>query len=71
MRKAGEPIHRLGPKLKDIELDCLAFADGMSLIAEDIPNAQNQLQLLQDQAVKIGLQISFEKTKFMKYHTCT
>ena len=64
-RKAGAPAHQLGPKLKGITLYCLAFADDMALIAKNIADAQKQLQVLQEQAAKIGLQISFEKTKFM------
>lgn len=64
-RKAGAPTHRLGPKLKGIELDCLAFADDMALIAKDISDAQKQLELLQQEAAKVGLLISYEKTKFM------
>ena len=46
-------------------MDCFAFADDMALIAQDISDAQKQLELLQEQTAKIGLQISFEKTKFM------
>lgn len=65
MGKAGAPTHRLGPKLKGVELDCLPYADDVALITKYIQDAQKPLDILQGQVAKIGLQISYEKTKFM------
>lgn len=56
---------RLGTKNKGITIKCLAFADDLALLAETLEDATNQISELQEQAAKIGLKISFEKTKIM------
>lgn len=62
---------RLGPKNKGIKVNCLAFADDMALLAETWEEAKEQILELQKQAAKIGLKISFEKTKMMTNITKT
>ena len=56
---------RLGTKNKGITIKCLAFADDLALLAETWEEAKEQIAELQEQAGRIGLNISFEKTKIM------
>lgn len=56
---------RLGTKNKGITIKCLAFADDLALLAETWGEAKEQIAELQEQAGKIGLKISFDKTKIM------
>ena len=69
MREWRKTINTNGVQLRrkpnKITIDCLAFADDMALITDSLENAQKQIIELQKQAIKIGLQISFEKTQFM------
>ena len=56
---------RLGWKKKNIKIKCLAYADDMALLSEILEETREQILELQKQAAKIGLNISFEKTKVM------
>lgn len=56
---------RLGCKRKNLKVNCIAFADDMALFAETMEEAQEQILELKKQAAKIGLHISFEKTKIL------
>lgn len=56
---------RLGCKKKNLKVNYIAFADGMALFAETMEEAQEQILELKKQAAKIGLHISFKKTKIM------
>lgn len=60
--KIDQPI-KLGRT--NIKIDCLAFADDLAILTHDIAAAQKQIELLKEIAEKVGLQISFEKTKYM------
>lgn len=48
-----------------ISIDCLAFADDLALFAQTPESATAQINFLQDAAAKVGLQISYSKTKFI------
>lgn len=50
---------------KGLKVNCLAFADDMALIAKNWEEAEQQIKELEKQAAKIGLKISFEKTKIL------
>jgi len=50
---------------KKIEVSCLAFADDLAILAETKQQAIIQIENLKECAAKIGLQISFPKTKVM------
>lgn len=56
---------RLGCKSKNLSVDCLAFADDLAIFADSLDTAVKQINQLQSQAEKAGLQISFEKTEFI------
>ena len=56
---------RIGYKKENITINCLAFADDLVLLSENIESAIIQVNTLKEIAVKTGLQISFEKTHFM------
>lgn len=49
---------------KDLEIDCLAFADDLAILSNNIDDAIKQINNLKEAAERTGLQISFEKTKF-------
>ena len=63
---------RLGCKKKNLKINCIAFADDMALMAETMDEAKEQIIELEKHAAKIGLHISFEKTKIMinNRHPC-
>ena len=48
-----------------LEIDCLAFADDLAILTHDVPTAQKQIEILQETAQRVGLQISFEKTEYI------
>lgn len=56
---------RLGCKKTNLKINSIAFADDMALFAETMEEAREQILELKKQAAKIGLKISFEKTKIM------
>lgn len=56
---------RIGAKCKGIVVDCLAFADDIAILSNDIETARVQIELLKEIAEQTGLQISFEKTEVM------
>lgn len=57
-----QPISLGRGKLK---IDCLAYADDLAILTRDTITAQKQIELLKEIAENIGLQISFEKTKYI------
>ncbi|KAL1460740.1 hypothetical protein WDU94_012692 [Cyamophila willieti] len=50
---------------KDLEVDCLAFADDLAIFSEDVTDAIKLINNLKESAEKAGLQISFEKTEYI------
>lgn len=60
--KVCQPNIKIG---KNIKLNCLAFADDLALLANDIEEAKFQIEELENIARKVGLQISYEKTEMM------
>lgn len=56
---------RLGYKKDELEIDCLAFADDLAILAESLEDAIEQINILKEIAEKSGLQISFEKTEYI------
>lgn len=56
---------RLGCKRQNLDVDCLAFADDLAIFSDSLNTAVEQVFQLKIQAAKAGLQISFEKTKFL------
>lgn len=46
-------------------MNCLAFADDLALLANDMEEAKLQIEELDNIARKVGLQISYEKTEIM------
>lgn len=55
----------LGYKKDGLRIDCLAFADDLALLSHGPETAIAQIEILQECASKIGLQISFTKTQFI------
>lgn len=55
----------MGCKKTNLKINSIAFADDMALFAETMEEAREQILELKKQAAKIGLKISFEKTKIM------
>ncbi|KAI5714466.1 hypothetical protein M8J77_000221 [Diaphorina citri] len=56
---------RLGRKRDNLEVDCLAFADDLAILAENLEDATKQINILKETAEKARLQISFEKTEYL------
>ena len=56
---------KMGTKSKGVVVDCLAFADDIAILSNDIETARMQIDLLKEIAEQTGLQISFEKTEVM------
>lgn len=50
---------------RNMKLNCLAFADDLALLANNVEEAKVQIEQLENIAAKVGLQISFEKTEIM------
>lgn len=50
---------------KDLEIDCLAFADDLAILSDNLDDAIKQINNLKEIAEKSGLQISFEKTEYI------
>ncbi|KAI5734809.1 hypothetical protein M8J77_010675 [Diaphorina citri] len=50
---------------KDLEIDCLAFADDLAILSDNITDATKKINNLKEIAEKTGLQISFEKTEYI------
>lgn len=50
---------------RKIEFSCLGFADDLALLSNSLAEARSQLESLEKLAGKIGLKISYEKTKIM------
>lgn len=55
---------RLGRPKNNIEIACLAFADDLAILTDNETTATKQIEVLQECAGKVGLQISFQKTEF-------
>lgn len=55
----------LGHKRDGLMVDCLAFADDLALLSDSIETSVKQLNILGQEAAKIGLQVSFEKTQYI------
>ncbi|KAL1451182.1 hypothetical protein WDU94_003467 [Cyamophila willieti] len=62
--KVGIKNIKIGRR-KDLEIDCLAFADDLAILSEDINDAIKQINNLKEVAEKAGLEISFEKTEYI------
>uniref|UniRef100_A0A8D8RIQ9 Craniofacial development protein 2 n=2 Tax=Cacopsylla melanoneura TaxID=428564 RepID=A0A8D8RIQ9_9HEMI len=62
--KTGIKNIKIGRR-KDLEIDCLAFADDLAILSENINDAIEQINNLKEVAEKAGLQISFEKTEYI------
>lgn len=60
--KRCPPTIKIG---KEITVNCLAFADDLALLSSTLEEAIHQIEVLQEIAAKVGLQISFEKTEIM------
>ena len=56
---------QLGFSKNNLYIPYLAFADDLAILAEDERTAVKQIETLKECAEKGGLQISFEKTKFI------
>lgn len=54
----------LGHKRDGLTVDCLAFADDLALLSNSIEISVKQLNVLRQQAAKVGLQVSLEKTQY-------
>ena len=65
LREQGhwKPI-RLGRPKDNIEVSCLAFADDLAILADNETTAIKQIEILNECAKQVGLQISFQKTDF-------
>lgn len=50
---------------KDINVNCLGFADDLALLSNSIEETRAQLEKMEKYAGKVGLKISYEKTKIM------
>lgn len=61
-KKINPELIKVGTKIK---VNCLGFADDLALLANSIKEARTQIETLEEIAGKIGLKISFEKTKIM------
>ena len=55
----------MGTKTKGIAVDCLALADDIAILSNDMEMTRTQIDLLKEIAEQTGLQISFEKTEVM------
>lgn len=56
---------QVGYKRDGLLVNCLAFADDLALIANNIEEATTQISILQSLAAKTGLKIAFNKTEFI------
>lgn len=56
---------RIGRGNGRIRIDCLAFADDIVILTDDISKAKKRVDELQMIAKTTGLQVSYEKTEFM------
>lgn len=56
---------RMGIKADNLRIPCLAFADDLTLLANDIQEATTQLQTLHSIGAKTGLLINIGKTEFV------
>lgn len=56
---------KIGRKKDNIDADCIAFADDLAILSENIDDAIEQINILKEVSEKAGLKISFEKTKYM------
>ena len=65
MAEEGIPKLKIGRKKDNLEIDCLALADDLAILAENMEDARRQINILKDTAEKAGLQISYEKTEYM------
>ena len=54
-----------------MQVPYLAFADDLAILADDEQTATKQIEILEECANKVGLHISYEKTKFMATRTNT
>ena len=50
---------------KGITVNCLGFADDLALLSNNIEETRTEVENLEKLAGKIGLQISYSKTKIM------
>lgn len=55
----------IGGSKNGIKINCLAFADDLAILSRNTDTATEQINILKQEADKAGLQISFEKTKYM------
>lgn len=65
MEEEGIPKIKIGRKKDNLEIDCLAFADDLAILAENAEDARRQINGLKEIAEMAGLQISYEKTEYM------
>ena len=55
----------IGGSKNGVMINCLAFADDLALLSRNTDTAIEQLNVLESQAEKAGLKISFDKTKYI------
>ncbi|KAK7792046.1 hypothetical protein R5R35_001680 [Gryllus longicercus] len=65
MEEEGIPKIKIGRKKDNLEIDCIAFADDLAVLAENMEDARRQINILKETAEKAGLQISYEKTEYL------
>lgn len=56
---------QIGYRKENIKLNCLGFADDLAFLANKVAETKTQITSLEEIANKIGLKISYEKTKLM------
>ena len=57
---------QLGAQFRDFSINCLAYADDIDIITEDIEDTENIVTEFKEKAEKVGLTINEEKTKLME-----
>ena len=57
-------LEEIGIDIDGEKLSHLGFADDVALTTEDVQNMEHQLNIVNEESLKIGLKIHQEKTKF-------
>ena len=57
---------QLGAQFRDLSVNCLAYADDIDVITEDVEDTKNIVTEFKEKAEKVGLTINEEKTKIME-----
>ena len=68
MEKVARTVteRQLGAQFRDLSINCLAYADDVDVITEDIEDTENIITEFKEKAEKVGLTINEEKTKLME-----